>query len=310
MLARPLFQAGYELVGYYELDMDGDGAVEALAVLTFRLPVEDSFLADSHVILFSQHGGGWSLTDDQELDSVNASAKLRDLTNDGFPELLVFTEEADTQSGDFVTPLRYTDHLVVFTYTPDLYLVELGAFSSSLAGVMHPRSTVGEWGGQPAIQTMQDIPPAGNPLWWPFRVETFSWDGRGFSSVQVQEQRRISPIIPWLVRRNAPWAVAFLILGGTSSLVMTAIAHRSYLRGRWGILGLALLLIASGIGLGSAEEWLCVPALILVGLAGLGIGRQVVMRLAAKSSQDTGSGSEKDTNDAGRGAKSRHNEEN
>ena len=281
-LARPLFQAGYELAGYYELDADNDGVIEALAVLTSKLPLTESFLGDSHALLFGQHGAMWSLTDNQQLDGVNASTELHDLTGDGFPELLVFTEKADTQLGDFVTPLRYTDHLIVFTYTPDLYLVELGKFSSRLSGVMRPRSTVGEWEGQPAIQTAQDMPPAGSPLWSPFRVETFAWDGQAFASVQVREQRRISPIVPWLVRRNAPWAAAFLILGGTLSLATIAITHHSRLRERWVILGLALLLIAGGTGLGLAEERLCVPVLILVGLAGLGIGRQVATRLTAE----------------------------
>ncbi len=284
VLARPFFTTGYELVGYYELDVGSDGVMEALAVLTLRLPLKESFLGDSYVLLFGQHGGAWSLTDDQQLDGVNASAELRDLTGDDFPELLVFTEEADTQLGDFVTPLRYTDHLIVFTYVPDLYLVELGTFSSSLSGVMRPHSTAGEWGGRPVIQTAQDLPPTGDPLWWPFRVETFAWDGQDFASVQVREQRRISPIVSWLVRRNAPWAMASLVLGGALSLVLTTVVRHSRLRERWAILGLALLLIAGGVGLGLAEEWLCVPALILVGLAGLVVGRQVATRL--KSSRD------------------------
>jgi hypothetical protein len=183
----------------------------------------------------------------------------------------------------------------VFTYVPDLYLVELGTFSSSLAGVMSPRSTVGEWGGQPAIQTAQDLPPAGVPLWRPFRVETFAWDGQGFASVQVQEQRRISPIISWLVHRNAPWAAAFLVLGTALSLVLAAVVRRSRLQERWVILGLALLLIAGGVGLGFAEEWLCIPALILVGLAGLGGGRQATTWLAARFSQDTESEGKEET---------------
>lgn len=302
VLARPLFLAGYELVGYHELDADSDGVVETLAVLTLRLPLKESFLGDSYVLLFGQHGGAWSLTDSQQLDGINAGAELRDLTGDGFPELLVFTEEADTQLGDFVAPLRYTDHLSVFTYVPDLHLVELGTFSSRLSGVMRPHSTVGEWEGRPAIQTARDLPPAGIPLWWPFRVETFAWDGQGFASVQVQERRRISPIVSWLVRRNAPWVAAFLVLGGVLSLVPTVIVSRSrlglavtdprLLRGlplqeRWVILGLALLLVAGGVGLGLAEEWLCVPALILVGLVGLGVGRRFTTRLIAKSDQDT-----------------------
>lgn len=189
--------------------------------------------------------------------------------------------------GDFVTPLHYTDHITVFTYTPDPRLMKLGTFSSRLSGSMRPHSTVGEWGGQPAIQTMQDIPPTGSPLWWPYRVETFVWDGQVFASVQVQERRRISPIVSWLVRRNTPWAAAILVLGGMTSLIVIGIVRRSRLPERWAILGLALLIIAAGVGLGLAQEWLCVPALILVGLAGSGIGRQMAARMVAKSSQDT-----------------------
>jgi hypothetical protein len=263
------------LVGYYELDTDSDGVMEALAVLTLRLPMTDTFLGDSHALLFGRHGGTWSLNDQRRLDGFNASAELRDLTGDGRPELLVFTEEADTQSGDFVTPLRYTDHLIVFTYTPELYLVELGTFSSSLSGVMRPHSTVREWEGQPAIQTTQDLPPVGSSMWRPFRVETFTWDGQGFASVQVQEQRRISPIVSWLVRRNLPWAAVFLALGGALSVLMTAVAHRLRWWERWVTPVLILLLTVGGIGLGWAEEWLCAPALILVGLAGFGVGRRL-----------------------------------
>jgi hypothetical protein len=280
-LAQPFFQAGYELVGYYEPDSGNDSVVATLAVLTLRLPMTESFLGDSYVLLFSQRGGGWSLAGNQRLDGVNASAELRDLTGDDFPELLVLTEEADPQLGEYVTPLHYTDHLSVFTYTPEPYLVELGTFSSSLSGVMRPRSTVGEWGGQPAIQTVHDLPPTGGPLLWPYRVETYAWDGQGFAGVQVQEQRRVPPIVSWLVHRNAPWAAAFLALGGVLSAGLIAVARRTRLRERWVVLGLVLLLIAGGIGLGLAEEWLCVPALILVGLSGLGVGRQVAAWLFA-----------------------------
>jgi len=289
-LASDLFSVGYELVGYYEVEggsesggseSSGDDAMEGLAVLTLRLPAAESFLGDSYVMLFGQHVGLWSLNDSQRLDGINATAELRDLTGDGVPELLVSTEEAETRLGDFVTPLRYTDHLVVFTYTPDLYLVELGTFSSSLAGVTTPRSSVGEWEGQPAIQTAQDLPPAGIPLWRSFRVETFAWDGQSFASVQVQEQRRISPIISWLVRLNGPWAAVFLVLGGVLSLVFVEVARRLGLKERWGVLGGALLLVVGGIGLGLTVEWLCVPGLILIGLVGLGSGRIRIRRKIA-----------------------------
>jgi hypothetical protein len=283
MLAGPLFEAGYELAGYYELDADGDGIIEALAVLTLRRPMTELSTGSSHVLLFGRHGGVWSLNDGQRLDGANASVELRDLTGDGFPELLVFTEEVDSQLGDFVVPLRHSDHLSVFTYMPGLHLAKLGTFSSSLSGEMRPRSTVSEWEGRPAIQTARDLPPVGSSLWQPFRVETFAWDGQGFVNVDVGEERRVSPIVSWLVRRNAPWAVAFLALGGAVSVVVTAIARRSRLQERWIVLGVALLFTAGGVGLGLAEAWLCVPALVLVGLAGFWVGRKATARLVVRN---------------------------
>ena len=274
-LARSFFDAGYELVSYHELDADSDGVLEALAVLTVRTLVQESFVGGSGVLLFGQRGGAWIRADEWKLDGVNASAELRDLTGDGFPELLVVTEKADRQRGDFVAPLRYTDRLSVLTYTPDLYLVELGVFSSSLAGVMRPQSTVEEWGDGAAIRTVSDLPPVGFPLWQPFRIEIFGWDGQEFVSVQVEEQRRISPVVSWVVRRNAPWAAASLALGGVLSLVTVVGTRRLRLRERWVVLGFALLLVTGGVGLGLAVEWLCVPGLVLVGLVGLGGGRRI-----------------------------------
>jgi len=285
-LAQPLFSAGYELVGYYELDADSDGVVEVLAVVTLKSPITETSLGDSRVLLFGQYGGRWSLAGNQQMDGINARAELRELTGDGFPELIVFTEEVDNQLGDFVTPLRYTDHLTVFTYTPGPYLADLGTFSSSLSGVMRPRSTVEKWEGQTAIQTIHDLPPVGSPLLWPFRVETFTWDGQDFASVQVQEQHRISPIVLWLVRRNAPWGAGLLILGGVLSVCLTVVARRSRLQERWMILILVLLFIVGGIAVGLAQKWLCVPALVLTGLMGLGIGWQVTRRLCASKTGD------------------------
>jgi hypothetical protein len=276
MLAGPLFTAGYELASYHDLDADGDGVVEALAVLTLEASTTDSSTGSSYVLLFGQHGGAWSLNDKQRLNGVNASAELEDVTDDGLPELLVHAEEADTQLGDFVTPLRQTDHLSIFTYTPSQQLVKLGTFTSSLSGEAQPRSTVVDWEGQPAIQTTQDLPPMDQSLWQPFRVETFAWDGQGFARVEVGEQRRISPVVTWLVRRNAPWLAVFLIMGVAASAAVSAITRRSRLKERWGTLGAILLFVASGVGLGLAVEWLCVPALVLVGLAAFGFARQVV----------------------------------
>ena len=276
MLAGPLFTAGYELASYHDLDADGDGVVEALAVLTLEASTTDSSTGSSYVLLFGQHGGAWSLNDKQRLSGVNASAELDDMTDDGLPELLVHTEEADTQLGDFVTPLRRTDHLSIFTYTPSQYLAKLGTFTSSLSGEAQPHSTVVDWDGQPAIQTTQDLPPMDQSLWRPVRVETFAWDGQGFARVEVGEQRRISPVVTWLVRRNAPWLAVFFIMGLAVSAAMSAITRRSRLKERWDTLGAILLFVASGVGLGLAAEWLCVPALVLVGLAAFGFARQVM----------------------------------
>jgi len=286
-LVQPLHQAGYETTGYYELGANDAGLVRVLAVLTIKLPVEQSYLGDSYAMLFSQFGGVWSLSDSHQLDGVNGSAELRDLTDDGSPELLVFTEEGDSQRGDFVTPLRYTDHLFVFAYDQDSYLVNLGTFSSRLSGVTSPRTTVGEWGGQPAIQVVQDLPATSSPLLQPYLIETFTWqEQEGFVSVQAQERQRISPVIYWLARRNGPWAAASLVLGGVLSLATITIARRLGLRERWFILGIALLLVAGGIGLATTREWLCTPVLILVGLAGLWIGRQAAIRLAPQPDRD------------------------
>ncbi len=280
LLARPFVAAGYELAGYYELDADsGDGIVEALVVLTLRGPATGVFEGSTAVLLLAQRDGAWLRTNEWKLTGVNAGAESRDLTGDGFPELLVLVETADHQLGDFVTPLRYTGHLHIFTYTSDPYLVELGAFSSSLAGDTLDKPTVGEWGGQPAIQTRQDLAPTGFPLWQPVRVETFAWDGQEFASVQVEEQRRISPIVSWTVRHNAPWTVAFLALGAILSLGVIVLARRRRWQERGAILVLILLLVAGGIGLGMAVEWVCVPALIVLGLAGLKIGQLVATRL-------------------------------
>lgn len=57
LLIRPLFTNRYELVGYYELDVNGDGVEEVLAVVTLNLPLEQSALVESHVILFAEYGG-------------------------------------------------------------------------------------------------------------------------------------------------------------------------------------------------------------------------------------------------------------
>lgn len=285
-LAQPFFNAGYELVGYYELDVNSDGVVEALAVLTLKTQATHSFLGSSAVTLFYQHEGSWVRANNWKLNGVNASAKLHDLTGDDLPELLVSSEEAHRRPGDFVTPLQYTDYLSVFTYAQNLRLTESGVFSSSLASVTPSKPTVREWEGQPAIQTVQDLPPAASPLWQPVRVETFAWNGQEFASVQVEEQQRISPVVSWAVRRNAPWAAASLALGGVLSLIGIVVARRLRWQEQRVIWGLILLLVAGGIGLSLAVEWMCVPALIAIGLVGLGTGRQIATRLAVKPNRN------------------------
>jgi hypothetical protein len=65
-------------------------------------------------------------------------------------------------------------------------------------------------------------------------------------------------------------------MGLAASAAVSAITRRSRLKERWGTLGAILLFVASGVGLGLAAEWLCVPALVLVGLAAFGFARRVV----------------------------------
>ena len=281
-LASPLFTAGYEIVGYYDFTADNDRATEALAVLTLRRPTADAFTGHSYVLLFGRRGGVWSLTDTHKLDGINARAELQDLTGDGLPELLVLTEEVDTQLGDFVAPILYIDHLSVLAYTPGQLLAELATFSSSLSGEMHPHSKVSQREEQPVVQTTQDLPPVGNSLWRPYRVETFAWDGQRFASVHIEEQRRISPVVSWLARRNGPWAAVFLAIGGTAGVVATMLDRRSRLRGRWLLLAATLIFVTLGIGVGAIQKWLCVPALVLIGLAAFGSGRRTSRRFFAK----------------------------
>jgi hypothetical protein len=282
LLARPFFGAGYELADYHEFQADGDGLPETMVVVTLRAPAEDAYLGSSGVLLLSRPAGSWVRTDEWKLDGVNASTEWRDLTGDGVEELLVVTERADKQRGDFVAPLRYTDDLVVFGYTPDLYLLGLGKFGSSLAGVTRPRSAVVSWEGQPAVRTQRDLPSAGSPVWQPVRVETFAWDGQEFGSVEVEDRRRLSPIVVWFLRRNAPWTAGALALGTVLSLALALIRRRHPLSELWAVASAALLLVAGGIGLGLTVEWLCVPGLVLAGLLGIACGRQIFARLSVE----------------------------
>ncbi|MCP4543353.1 MAG: hypothetical protein GY832_40080 [Chloroflexi bacterium] len=284
-LAQPFFDAGYELVGYYEIDVDGDGVVEAFAVLTLEIQATSSFLGSSAVALFDRHEESWFRADNWKLNGVNANAELRDVTGDELPELLVRTEAAHKRPGDFVTPLQRTDHLSVFVH--DLHLAESGVFSNSLACETPSMPTVEKWQDQPAIQTVRDLPSAGFPLWQPTRVETFAWNGQEFASMQVEEQRRISPVVSWVVRRHALWTAVFLALGGVVGMVAIVLARRRRWQELRVIVGLILLLVAGGIGLGIVVEWMCVPALIAIGLVGLGVGRQTATRLGVKPNAST-----------------------
>jgi hypothetical protein len=268
-LVSDIFQSGYELAGYHEQDLDGDGSTEALAVLTQKLPTDLSFVSNSYVLLFDQRAKAWKLVDGQQMDGGYAATELRDLTGDGIPELVVSTERVSAERGDFVTPQRTTGYLAIFEVGREGQLAKLEMFSGSLlgAGRTYPRTS--QWEGKPAIQTARDLPATESPLWQPYQVETLAWDGEQFTQAQVQERRRISPLISWVASRNAPWLVAFLALGSLLSWGALTVARRTQVRERWVFLGVAVLLVAGGIGLGLVREWLCVPAPILAGLAGL-----------------------------------------
>jgi hypothetical protein len=288
LLARAHFLAGYDLVGYYEQDSNQDGLPEVLTVFTLKVPLEQSLFGDTYVMLFDQNAGLWSLTHNWQLDGVNASSELRDLDGDGLPELLIATELAASELGDFVVPYHYTDHLYVFTYEPNLSLIELGSFSSTISDATNPKTTIGEWGGQPAIQTAHDLPPTGSPLVQPYRVETFVWNGQEFVSIQMQEHKRVAPEVTWAMRRNAPWFAVSLGIGIVLGLIIIAIARRVGLQERWFLVGLIVLLIGGGIGLTTVKELLCVPVLVLISLVGLIVGRQIAVRLVAVAEHETG----------------------
>jgi hypothetical protein len=274
-LARDLYADGYTLVSYHEVDWDRDGLMESLAVLTQKVPTEHSFLSSSYVVLFHQEQGTWVQSDRLRMDGERATTALHDLTGDGFPELVVSTQQVYGQEGDFIAPLRTAGYLSAFTYTPDKVLVELGTYSSSLLGQDRVYPQVGEWEGQTVIRVARDLPATESPLWQPYQVGDYAWNGSEFGLAQVQEQRRLSPLISWVVARNAPWTGAFLILGGVLGGGAFVISQRTRLDDRWSALGAAAIIVAGGIGLGLVQEWLCILAPILAGLVGLLIGRRV-----------------------------------
>ena len=275
-LVGDLFEDEYVLGAYHEVDFDRDGRSEVLAVLTQHRPTELSFLSDSYVVLFHQDEGTWVHADGLRMDGERATAELHDLTDDGLPELVVSTEQTRSQRGDFIAPLRTAGFLSVFTYTPDKRLVELGTYSSSLLGKGRVYPKLGVWEDQEAVKVARDLPATVNPLWQPYRVGSYVWNGSGFALADTQDQRRLSPLISWVVARNAPLASAFFVLGGVLGGVTLFVSQRTRLEDKWLSVVAVVILVGGGIGLGSLQEWLCVPAPVLAGLVGLLFGRRVV----------------------------------
>jgi hypothetical protein len=273
-LTAELRKSGYALVGYYHWDADGDGAMEVAAVLTVQTTPTESFSGGAYVVLMKQQAEFWYRSDQQPLDGVNARSQFRDLTGDGVPELIVSTQQAERQLGDFVIPHRYTDHLNVFTMGPDFNLVTLGTFSSSLAGVTTPHSQVVLRSGKTVIETAQDIPGRGSALWQPYRIQTYAWDGREFAQVQTEERRRVSPVVSWVVRQNGPWVLGLALLGSIMGIAIATTVHHPAQRRRL-LWASALLLIGGGLGAGMTKELLCLPALITSGWVGLWSGKQI-----------------------------------
>jgi hypothetical protein len=275
VLLGDLFEGEYVLGAYHEVDFDKDGRDEVLAVLTQYRPTELSYLSDTYVVLFHQDQGTWVQVGGLRMEGERATSELHDLTGDGLPELVVSTEQTRSQRGDFIAPLRIAGFLSVFTYTSDKELVEMGAYSSSLLGMDRVYPKLGLWKDQEAIKVARDLPAAVSPLWQPYQVGSYVWDGSEFVLAHTDEQRRVSPLISWVVARNAPWASGFLILGGVLGVVTLLVSQRTRLADKWLTVWAVIILIGGGIGLGSLQEWLCVPAPILVGLAGLLIGRRI-----------------------------------
>jgi uncharacterized membrane protein len=275
-LVGDLFQGDYVLAAYHQVDFDRDGRDEALAVLTQYRTKELSFLSDTYVVLFHRDTGVWTHAGGLRMDGERATTELRDLTQDGIPELIVSTEETRSQRGDFIAPWRTAGFLSVFTYTPDKQLVEMGDFSSSLLGQGRDYPKLGLWEDNEAIKVARDLRASEGPLWQPYQEGSYVWDGSEFALAQTEDMRRLSPLISWVLAKNAPWASVFFILGGVLGGATLYVSQRSPLQDKWLSVWALIILVAGGIGLGSLQEWLCVPAPILAGLIGLLVGRRIV----------------------------------
>jgi hypothetical protein len=274
-LLKDLYEDGYALAGYHEMDLEGDGHAEGLAVLTQSPPPETSFLSVTFIVLFQHSDGVWRQVDRLETDGDRATTTLHDLTGDGLPELVVFAEQKQSQYGDFVTPMRTAGYLAVFTYTPDKRLVELGAYSSSLLGMGRVYPKLGAWEGQEAIVVARDLPADESPLWQPYQVGSYVWDGSQFANAQIEERRRLSPVVSWAVTRNGPWALGFLALGGVLGWGAVVVSRRTRVQVKQVLAGAVAVLIILGVGLIWVQGRLCVLAPVLSGLAGLIVGWRI-----------------------------------
>ncbi len=273
-LLAPLLEADYELVGYYPRSTT-DRPTEVMAVLTVRGAPENAFSTATYVLLMRQTerdaGGDWRIVQELPLEGLNARSDLRDLTGDTTPELVVVTEEADRQFGDFVTPLRYTDRLTVIAPDPAGELTVLGSFQNDLAGVRSPMPQIVPWDDGWAIQIAQDVPLTHPALRQTYRLRMYAWDGQTFACAQVMERKRLSAVVAWIGRQNAPWAAGFLVVGGALGLALYVLIRRRP-RLRWLLVLAGLLVVLAGIGVEVTTKLLCPPALVLTGLVGMGIG--------------------------------------
>ena len=274
-LLGDLFEGEYVLGAYHEVDFDKDGRYEVLAVLTQYRTTELSYLSDTYVVLFHQDPGAWVHAGGLRMEGERATSELRDLTGDGLSELVVSTEQTLSQRGDFVVPFRTAGFLSVFTYTPGKELVEMGDFQSSLEGEDRDYPKLGFWEDREVIIVARDLQTPEGPFWQPYRVGSYVWDGSEYTLAHTEDRRRVSPTTSWVVAKNAPWASGFLVLGGILGVVTLLVSQRTRLEVKWLTVWAVIILIGGGIGVGSLQEWLCVPVPILVGLAGLLFGRRI-----------------------------------
>ncbi len=274
VLLAPLLEADYELVGYYPRSA-ADRPMEVVAVLTVHGDPENAFSTGTYVVSMRQteqdSNSDWRIVHELPLEGLNARSYLRDLTGDAIPELVLVTEKASRQFGDFVTPLRYTDRLTIITSDPDGNLAVVGTFQNDLAGVHSPMPQVVPWDDGWAIQVAQDVPLTHPGLLQTYRLKTYAWDGETFACLQVMERKRLSAVVSWIGRRNAPWAAGFLVAGCALGLGLWSLIRRRP-RLRWLLVMTGLLMVGAGVGVEMTTELLCPPALVLVGLIGMGVG--------------------------------------